>query len=43
MKCSFCGEDLKNPDKDQDICENCKYSVEELSNGKGDDEDDEDE
>lgn len=39
MKCSFCGKNFKPLKKDQDVCEDCINSVEELSNGKGDDDD----
>ena len=40
MKCSFCGKTFKPINEDQDVCSKCEPSVEELSNGKGDDEDD---
>lgn len=39
MKCSFCGKKFEPLEKDQDVCEDCMHSVEELTNGKGDDED----
>lgn len=35
MKCSFCGKSFKSVDVDQDICEDCIHSVDELSDGKG--------
>ena len=37
MKCSFCGKTFKSVDVDvdQDICEDCIHSVNELSDGKG--------
>ena len=41
MKCSFCGKHFKPVDENQDVCENCIHSVDELTNGKGEDEDDE--
>lgn len=37
MKCSFCGRTFEPSEKDQDVCEDCIHSVDELSNGKGDD------
>lgn len=37
MKCSFCGKTFKPSKKDQDVCEDCINSVDELTNGKGDD------
>ena len=40
MKCSFCGKNFKPINKDEDVCEDCVHSVEELTNGKGEDEDD---
>ena len=40
MKCSFCGKTFKPLNEDQDVCSKCESSVEELSDGKGDDEDD---
>lgn len=39
MKCSFCGRTFEPSEKDQDVCEDCIHSVDELSNGKGDDDD----
>jgi DNA-directed RNA polymerase subunit RPC12/RpoP len=39
MKCSFCGAKFTSVDPDQKVCDDCKHAVEELSNGKGDDED----
>ena len=39
MKCSFCGKNFKPLKKDQDVCEDCVHSVDELTNGKGDDDD----
>ena len=39
MKCSFCGVNFKPLEPKQKVCEDCKHSVDELSNGKGDDED----
>lgn len=39
MKCSFCGKNFK-PVVNEDVCEECMHSVNELSNGKGDDADD---
>lgn len=38
MKCDFCGK-IFTPAFDEDVCEECMYAVHELSNGKGDDED----
>lgn len=38
-KCSFCGKNFKPLEPEQTVCENCLHSVEELTNGKGDDED----
>lgn len=39
MKCSFCGKKFE-PAFVEDVCEDCMHSVNELSDGKGDDEDD---
>ena len=39
MKCSFCGVIFKPLKKDQDVCEKCVHSVDELTDGKGDDND----
>lgn len=39
MKCSFCGTKINSLNKDQDVCDECAHSIDELSNGKGDDED----
>ena len=39
MKCSFCGKQFKPLEKNQDICEECIHSVDELTNGKGDEDD----
>jgi len=38
-KCSFCGKNFKPLEPEQTVCEKCIHSVEELTNGKGDDED----
>lgn len=38
MKCSFCGKIFKTA-YDEDVCEDCTHSVDELTNGKGDDDD----
>lgn len=38
MKCSFCGKKFK-PVVDEDVCEDCVHSVDELTNGKGENED----
>lgn len=38
MKCSFCKKKF-TPVAKETVCDNCKDSVEELSNGKGEDED----
>lgn len=38
MKCSFCEKEFK-PTGEEDICPKCTGAVEELTNGKGDDED----
>lgn len=40
MKCTFCGRTFEQV-YNEDVCEECMYSVDELSNGKGDDEEDE--
>lgn len=37
MKCTFCGKNFKPVDEDQEVCDKCKPALEELSNGKGDD------
>lgn len=39
MKCSFCEKEFE-PVHNEDICEDCIHSVDELTNGKGDDSDD---
>ena len=36
-KCSFCNEMFEPIKPDQEVCENCIHSVDELTNGKGDD------
>lgn len=36
MKCSFCGKEFK-PVVNEDVCEDCMHSVDELTDGKGDD------
>lgn len=41
MKCSFCGKTFKPVDEKQDVCTTCAHSIEELTSGKGVDEDDE--
>ena len=38
MKCSFCGK-IFEPAYDENVCEECMHSVDELSNGKGGDDD----
>ena len=38
MKCSFCGKVFK-PAYDEDVCEDCIHSVDELTGGKGSDDD----
>lgn len=38
MKCSFCGKKFE-PVVDEDVCEDCVHSVDELTNGKGENED----
>jgi predicted amidophosphoribosyltransferase len=38
MKCSFCGKKFE-PVADEDVCENCIHSVDELTNGKEENED----
>lgn len=40
MKCLICGGPLDNADDNQ-ICNACEETRDELSNGKGDDEEDE--
>lgn len=37
MQCIFCGKNFKPVDEDQDVCDKCAKTAEELSNGKGDD------
>lgn len=37
-KCSFCGK-VFEPVYDEDVCEDCIHSVDELSDGEGDDDD----
>lgn len=39
MTCQFCGKNFKQLTPDQEVCSNCESTVDELSNGKGDDED----
>jgi hypothetical protein len=39
MKCSCCGKNFKPLSADQDACEKCQVTIEELSNGKDGDED----
>lgn len=36
MKCSFCGKECKPSDNDLPVCDDCIGSADELSNGKGD-------
>ena len=36
MKCSFCGKKFE-PVVDEDVCKDCMHSVNELTDGKGDD------
>ena len=38
MKCTFCDKNFK-PVFDEDVCEECIHSVDELTNGKGESED----
>ena len=40
MKCLICDKNFKQTTEDQEVCPKCKLTDEELSNGKGDDEDD---
>lgn len=40
MKCSFCNVNFTPTIVGQEVCDDCLSSVEELTNGKGDDEDD---
>lgn len=37
MKCEFCNIEFKPKNENQTVCENCFPSINELSNGKGDD------
>lgn len=37
MKCEFCGKDIEMLTNDLLICEDCIHSVDELTNGKGED------
>jgi len=39
MTCQFCGKNFKPLKPDQEVCDKCVHSIDELSNGKGDDED----
>ena len=39
MKCEFCGVQFTPTTKDQSICTECIHAVDELTDGKGDDED----
>lgn len=39
MKCSICGTHFSPTLEGQDICDNCIHSLDELTNGKGDDKD----
>lgn len=38
MKCSFCSKEF-TPAFDEDVCEDCVYSVDELTDGKEVDDD----
>lgn len=38
MKCTFCGK-IFTPTYDEDVCEDCIYSVDELTDGKEENED----
>ena len=38
LKCSFCGKNFE-PVVDEDVCEDCIHSVDELTNGKEENED----
>jgi hypothetical protein len=38
-KCAFCKKELKPSEEEQEVCDECIDSVDELTNGKGDDED----
>lgn len=37
MKCEFCEKEFTPTEADQTICEDCINSVDELTDGKGDD------
>lgn len=39
MNCSFCNKTFKPSEPGQTICDDCKETVDELTNGKEDDED----
>lgn len=39
MKCDFCGKKFE-PTKDETVCKDCIHSVEELTNGKEEEEKD---
>jgi DNA-directed RNA polymerase subunit RPC12/RpoP len=39
MKCIFCKKKFTPTEEDQEICEECIHSVDELTNGKGDEDD----
>ena len=41
MKCAFCGRELKTTEQDQTVCNNCINSVEELTDGREEEEIDE--
>ena len=41
MKCAFCGRELKTSEQDQTVCNNCINSVEELTDGREEEEIDE--
>ena len=41
MKCAFCGRELKTSEQDQTVCKNCINSVEELTDGREEEEIDE--
>lgn len=38
MKCDFCGKEF-TPVYTEDVCEDCMHAVDELTDGKGDDDD----
>ena len=38
-KCLICGKPLSKDSNDDQICDSCEETRDELSNGKGDDED----